>query len=190
MSMTKDYINLLPKRKKQRLPRPGRWTALALLFILAWSVALGVQGREHYRFRSKMASLDKTKQARLQELNLLYKELGIIGSEEMSRETSAIITSLMSERVLWSRVFREFSRIVPQGLWFDSVEGTAAERAEIKIRGAAFSYLTISEFLRSMEATGFFRSPQLLYAQKAVQQGQDVIGFEMLCTVQKGGSGK
>jgi Tfp pilus assembly protein PilN len=189
MSMTKDYINLLPKRKKQRLPRAGRWTLSALLFVLAWSLVLGVEGIELYRFRSKAAALETTKQARLQELNLLYKELGIIGSEEMSRETSAIITSLMSERVLWSRVFREFSRIVPQGLWFDSVEGTAAERAEIKIRGAAFSYLTISEFLRSMETTGFFRSPQLMFAQKAVHQGHDVIAFEILCIVQKGGSG-
>jgi hypothetical protein len=39
--------------------------------------------------------------------------------------------------------------------------------------------------MRSMEKSGYFMDPQLSYAQKAVVQGQDVIGFEIICGMKK-----
>jgi hypothetical protein len=70
-------------------------------------------------------------------------------------------------------------------LWFDSLEGTASERAEIRIRGGAFNYLSVAEFMLVMEKSGYFENPQLAYAQKAVVQGQDVIGFEIICGIKR-----
>jgi hypothetical protein len=45
----------------------------------------------------------------------------------------------------------------------------------------------VAEFMLSMEKSAFFEKPQLVYAQKAVVQGQDVIGFEILCIIKREG---
>jgi len=106
---------------------------------------------------------------------------------QLDQQQAALINSLLQERVLWSEVFKQFSFIVPKGLWFDNLEGNTDGRAEIKIKGGAFNYLSVAEFMLSMEKSAFFEKPQLVYAQKAVVQGQDVIGFEILCIIKREG---
>ena len=91
-----------------------------------------------------------------------------------------------THRVLWSEVFKQFSRIVPGGMWFDNLEGSVAERAEIRIMGGAFNYLSVAEFMLAIEDSAYFDKPQLLYAKRAMVQGQEVIGFEIVCGIVKG----
>ena len=102
-----------------------------------------------------------------------------------SPEKAWLIQSILSERVLWSEVFKQFSLIVPRGLWFDSLEGNSTGKAEMKIRGGAFSYRTVSEFMLAMEKSPYFEKPQLLSAQKVMVQGQETVGFEIVCGVKK-----
>jgi Tfp pilus assembly protein PilN len=87
--------------------------------------------------------------------------------------------------VLWSEVFKQLSLIVPKGLWFDYLEGIADGTTRIKIKGGAFSYLSIADFMLSMEKSGYFERSQLSYAQKVLVQGQDVVGFEIICGMKK-----
>lgn len=184
--MVKDYINLLPGEEKRSTRSAGMGKILIVIFTLAWAGAFGWQGWLMWTDRQHMTSLAWKKQALLQQLNAIYKELGITAPTHVSQQKSALIYSLLGERVLWSQVFKEFSRTVPKGLWFDNLEGSTAGRAEIRIKGGAINYLAVAEFMLAMEKSNYFERPQLLYAQKAAMQGQDVIGFEIICGIKKG----
>lgn len=188
MSVKHDYINLLPRIGKTAArtgyTRGGVWLAL---YLLVWAGAFGWQWMEERDARARLAGLADKKQALQQELNALYQELGIAApSAGMTPEQNAIIAGLLSERVVWSEVFRQFSLVVPKGLWFDSLEGTTEGKAEIKIKGGALNYLGVSELMLALDKSGYFVSPQLIYAQKITAQGQDVIGFEIVCGIRKG----
>jgi Tfp pilus assembly protein PilN len=186
MKAVKDYINLLPKEEAKPAGRGRKAVVYAVLFALAWGGVIGRQWKQAKDFKDQMRSLAFRKQALQQELEALYRDLGIAAPSGMDRNQTELISSLVRDRVLWSEVFREFSHIVPKGLWFDNLEGTAGPRPEIKIKGGAFNYLSVSEFLQALAQSAFFTSPQLLYAQKVTMQGRDVIGFEISCGVRAG----
>jgi Tfp pilus assembly protein PilN len=185
MKVSKEYINLLPREEKKPRRAASTGFLLFLVFVLLWLAVLGWQMNAAWKLKKRLASLAANKQALQQEVGALYKELGISTSPGASQDKAALINSFLNERVSWSAVFKQFSIIVPKGLWFDSLEGTASERAEIRIRGGAFNYLSVAEFMLAMEKSGYFENPQLAYAQKAVVQGQDVIGFEIICGIKR-----
>lgn len=185
MKPVKDYINLLPHTEKKPFSF-SRWgVLLALVFLLVW---LGLFGGQIWQYRSllnRSTALSSQKQTLQSQADALQKELETVTPSGMTRDKAALIQDILQERVLWSEVFKHLSRIVPTGLWFDSLEGNADGKAEIKIKGGAFSYVAIADFMVSMEKSGFFDHPQLSYAQKAVVQGQDVVGFEIICGMKK-----
>ncbi len=189
MKRVKDYINLLPREDKKAADPGGTTKILLVIFALAWGGAFGWQGKLAWDLKGQMTSIAWKKQALLQQLDAMYKELGITApvGAGMAQQRSALIYSLLGERVLWSEVFKQFSRMVPKGLWFDNLEGSTTGRAVIKIKGGAYNYLSVAEFMLAMEKSNFFERPQLLYAQKGIVQGQDVIGFEITCGIKKGG---
>jgi Tfp pilus assembly protein PilN len=185
MKKSKDYINLLPPEEKKPARAMNKAVLVSSLFVLVWLVILGWQMKRVLDLRSRLNTLFAKKQALQQQSADLQKDLGINMSAGMGPEKASVIQSILKERVLWSEVFKQFSMMVPKGLWFDSLEGSADGRAQIKVRGGAFSYLSVSEFMLAMEKSPYFERPQLMYAQKAVAQGQDVIGFEIVCGIKK-----
>lgn len=185
MKKTKDYINLLPPEEKKPGRVGGKRSLFTALFVLAWLVVFGLQLKELLVSRARLNTLIAKKQALQQELATIHKELGIALPAGMSPEKAAVIETILSERVRWSEVFNQFAMMVPKGLWFDSLEGSTMGKAEIKIRGGAFSYLSVAEFMLAMEKSPYFEKPQLLFAQKAVVQGRDVIAFEIACGIKK-----
>lgn len=189
MAMTKDHINLLPREEKSASGGMNTGILLLILCALLWLGVFGWQAKQAWGLKRQVTELTLKKQALFGQLEAIQKELGLTVPAGTSPETAALIHNLLGERVLWSEVFKQFARIVPKGLWFDGLEGSTGSRAEIKIKGGAFSYLSVAEFMLAMEKSGYFEKPQLLYAQKAAVQGQDVIGFEILCGIRKASAG-
>jgi Tfp pilus assembly protein PilN len=185
MKPVKDYINLLPTEEKKPLPFATWVVLLALLFMLVWLGLFGLQVRQYRLLRNRITTLSSQKQALQLQSEALRKELAIVSPSGMTRDKAALIQDILQERVLWSVVFKQLSRIVPTGLWFDYLEGIADGKAEIKIKGGAFNYISIADFMASMEKSGYFEHPQLSYAQKSVVQGQDIVGFEIICGMKK-----
>jgi len=185
MKLSKDYINLLPHAEAKAAVFFSPAFALAVLFVLLWLGLFGWQMEQARGLRKQLALIDANRQSLRQQVAALQKELGVAAPADMSPEKAALINTLISERVPWSAVFKQFSQIVPKGLWFDSLEGSAAGKAEIRVRGGAFNYLSVAEFMLAMDKTGYFENPQLSYAQKAVVQGHEVIGFEIVCGIRK-----
>jgi Tfp pilus assembly protein PilN len=181
----KDYINLLPPEEKKPLSFAMWGLLAALLFMLVWAGIFGWQVRQYRVLQRRYATLSSQKQALLSQADALRIELAKVSPSGMTRDKAALIQDILQERVLWSEVFRQLSRIVPTGLWFDYLEGIADGKAEIKIKGGAFNYISIADFMVSMEKSGYFVHPQLSYAQKTVVQGQDMVGFEIICGMKK-----
>jgi hypothetical protein len=154
--------------------------------VLACVGIFGLKFWERQNMLARLNTLIMQKQAVEQQLTALQKELGVSAPGGMSPAKAALIQNLLGERVLWSEVFREFSHMVPRGLWFDSLEGNSAGNAEIRIRGGAFNYTTVSDFMLAMEHSAYFERPSLLFAQKITMQGRDMIGFEIACGIKKG----
>jgi hypothetical protein len=185
MKKPSDYINLLPREEKKASLFLSKGSIILGLFVLAWLVLLGWQGHKLLDLRSRLNSFTIKKNEYRQQLVALYKELGISLPVGMTPEKAWLIQSILSERILWSEVFKQFSLIVPRGMWFDSLEGSSVGKAEIKIRGGALNYLMIAEFMRALGKSPYFEKPQLIFAQKAVVQGQETVGFEIVCGVKK-----
>ncbi|NTV43631.1 MAG: hypothetical protein HGA63_10070, partial [Syntrophobacteraceae bacterium] len=141
----KDFINLLPQQEKGRSFIKSKGSLIALLFVVVWLGLLGFQAKHQWDLKRRLAPLDVQRQALQQQADAMRKELGISSPTATSPERAALIQTLLEERVLWSEVFKQFSLLVPKGLWFDSLEGnTAGKKAELKIRGGAYSYRTIA----------------------------------------------
>ena len=186
MRPAKDYINLLPRQDGGRSFITSRGSLAALLFIVVWLGLLGWQAKQQWDLKRRLAPLELQRQALQQQADAMRKELGITSPAATSPEKAALIQTLLEERVLWSEVFKQFSLLVPKGLWFDSLEGnTTGNKAELKLRGGAYSYRTIAEFMYSMEKSGYFNNPQLSYARNSVVQGQEIVGFEITSGILK-----
>jgi hypothetical protein len=185
MKKANDYINLLPPEEKVPRGDVNKAVLIAGLFALAWIGVFGWQAKQYLDLRSTMDARIMKKEALQQQLGAFYKDLGIALPAGTSPEKAWLIQSILSQRVLWSEVFKQFSLIVPRGMWFDSLEGSSVGKAEIKIRGGAFNYPTVSSFLLAMEKSPYFEKPQLVFAQKAVVQGRETIGFEIVCGIKK-----
>jgi len=185
MKTEKEYINLLPSKKKKPARAAGPWLAVGTLFVLVWLILFGLKAKQWIELQARLESLMPQKQFLEQQAAALRAELGLTTAAGGSPEQAALIQSLLKERVLWSEVFQQFSRIIPRGIWFDSLEGSSVGEAEIKIRGGAFNYRLISDFMLAMEQSGYFEKPELVFAQKATLQGRDIVGFELHCGVKK-----
>ncbi len=185
MKPVQDYINLLPQEVKKPAPFATWGVLLALLFVVMWLGLFGLQARQYRLLKNRITTLSSQKQTLKQQADALRKELEIVSPSGMTRDKAALIQDILQERVQWSEVFKQLSRIVPTGLWFDYLEGNADGKAEIKIKGGAFNYISIADFMASMEKSRYFDHPQLSYAQKSVVQGQDVVGFEIICGIKK-----
>jgi Tfp pilus assembly protein PilN len=160
------------------------WSLTVAAFVLVWLVLFGLKYQQNQNLRSRLDLLAMQKQAIEQQLTALQKELGL-SAGGMSPVKAALIQNLLGERVLWSEVFKQFSKTVPRGLWFDSLEGSSAGKPEIKIRGGAFSYALVSEFMLAMEHSAYFEKPDLSFAQKTTMHGRDVVTFEIVCGIRK-----
>ena len=186
MRNAKDFINLLPVREKGPFPRVRTALLLAMPFVLLWVAAFGLQVKRAWDLRSEQASLVMKQEELARELAGLQKELGPAAALGFTRQKDLLIRDLLNERVLWSEVFKQFSRIVPRGIWFDSLEGSSPGRTEVKIKGGAFNYQILAQFMHALDKSAFFMNPQLRYAQKTVVRGRDSVRFEILCETRRG----
>ena len=186
MKITKEYINVLPAKVKKPTKALSPWLVTGTLFVLIWLVLFGFKAKQWMELQARLQSLMPQKQILEQQLAAVRAEVGLTSaSSGTNGEQVALIQSLLKERVLWSEVFQQFSRIIPRGVWFDSLEGSSAGEAEIKIRGGAYNYRLISDFMLAMEQSGYFEKPELVFAQKSMLQGRDMVGFEIHCGVKK-----
>ncbi len=184
MKPATDYVNLLPREEKKPTQPPGFTSIVIIVFVLVWIVLFGLKLKQRWDLKAKLDSVTAQKKTVEGQVAAIRAQLGIT-APGANPDRAALIQNLLKERVLWSEVFKQFSRIIPRGVWFDSLDGNSVGKAEIKIKGGSFNYVSVSDFMLAMEQSEYFSKPQLLYAQKTVVHGHDVIAFEIICGIKK-----
>lgn len=100
------------------------------------------------------------------------------------RERIALIERLDRNRFVWPHLMDEISRAVPSFAWLTSLKQlTPVPDVEVQIQGMAANPLTITEFVRNLEASPYISDVRILSSQQEeIEEGLAVQVFTLVAT--------
>ncbi|RLA42033.1 MAG: pilus assembly protein PilN [Gammaproteobacteria bacterium] len=176
-------VNLLPWREVQRQEKKkefliilGMVAAVALLLAGAWGhwvqVQVGWQSERNSLLTAEIAVLDEKVKA-IKELQLRRQQV---------LERMEVIKALQGNRPGVVKVFDEFVRSVPDGIFFIEFNRTAEK---IALVGFAESNNRISTLMRQLDASERFKEPNLTKVEADDTLGEQGSRFELHVVVEK-----
>lgn len=154
------HINLLPWREARRAEQQKRLiTGLAaavavtvLLVAAVWYgyvMAVDYQVARNDRLRAEIAEIDK----KIREI----RELEKLKSQLLARMD--VVENLQTSRSAPVYFFNEIARTLPEGIYLSSITMSGQN---ITIVGEAQSNARVSAYMRAIEASPWFQSPELV----------------------------
>lgn len=166
-------INLLPWREELRKQQLQEFVAVlgavviaAVVVAFAWKQAVAGDVEEQKSRNSYV-------QGQIAELEESIKEI-----EELQRrrdglvERMNVIQGLQGNRPVIVHVFDQFATTVPDGVFYTSIKQAGTT---FQVDGVAESNNRVSNLMRSLDASPWFKNPQL---NKVIAQG-DMFGFSL-----------
>jgi len=200
-------VNLLPRDQGQRtiskesLPVVvGGCTGLLVLAVLGAMFMMG---------SGKIAS----QQRKLDDLNRQFQALPpappgpTAAQQQLAGEQSARVSALttaLSSRVSWDRVFREFSLILPEDVWLTSLSakspispatnasstGGSTVPSMFTIQGRTYSHDGVARLLSRLQVVPDLTNVQLISSTRSKVGNQPVVEFTVAADIAAaGGSG-
>ena len=200
-------VNLLPRDQGQRtitkesLPVVvGGCTGLLVLAVLGAMFMMG---------SGKIAS----QQRKLDDLNRQFQALPppppgpTTAQQQLAGEQSARVSALttaLSSRVSWDRVFREFSLILPEDVWLTSLSakspispatnasstGGSTVPSMFTIQGRTYSHDGVARLLSRLQVVPDLTNVQLISSTRSKVGSQPVVEFTIAADIAAaGGSG-
>lgn len=200
-------VNLLPRDQGQRtitkesLPVVvGGCTGLLVLAVLGAMFMMG---------SGKIAS----EQRKLDDLNRQFQALPppppgpTTAQQQLAGEQSARVSALttaLSSRVSWDRVFREFSLILPEDVWLTSLSakspispatnasstGGSTVPSMFTIQGRTYSHDGVARLLSRLQVVPDLTNVQLISSTRSKVGNQPVVEFTIAADIAAaGGSG-
>ena len=122
------------------------------------------------------------------------------GQQQLAGEQSARVTALttaLSSRVSWDRVFREFSLILPDDVWITSLSakspispatnasstGGATEPTMFTVQGRTYSHDGVARLLSRLQLVPDLTNVQLLSAARSMVGKQPVVDFQIAADI-------
>ena len=172
-------INLLPREERQVkrnivLPKLGAlMPVFALLMVAALFVAFAlIQTMQVGRLNADIARA-KAEAEKLRPQIEAIKEL-TQKREELTRRLD-VIAGLDKNRLWRVKLVDELSRCVPEHLWLNNYEETAAD--QVKIEGVTFSNLLVADLMSRLEASPLYGNVDLVVAEKGQIDQRNVVKF-------------
>lgn len=152
-------INLLPWRQESRKQRQQEFVAIVLAvagiavgIVLFVHVALSKQVSDQLERNTYIRAEISTLDSKIKEIDELQKR-----REELLARMK-VIQDLQGHRPVIVRVFDEFVRAMPDGVFFQTVE----RKGDVfSIVGVADSANQVSSLMRNLDASQWFRNPVL-----------------------------
>ncbi len=170
-------INLLPWRQAYREEKKREFVGIiAAVFIVAalgaysWvssvESAIENQGSRNRLLDQEIAKLE----AQVKEISELKK----VRDDLLAR--IKVIQDLEGTRPVIVRYFDDFARAIPDGVFVTLVDrkGTV-----VSIEGVAESYNRVASFMRNLDASDWFASPNLTSVTAAPEEGEQASMFKM-----------
>lgn len=170
-------INLLPWRQVYREEKKREFIGIiagvgliaafgAYLWVSSVENAIENQNARNQILNQEIAKLD----AQVKEISEIKK----VRDDLLAR--IKVITDLEGTRPVIVRYFDELARAIPDGVWITSVD---RKGTTLTIDGVAESYNRVASFMRNLEASDWYASPNLSSVQAAPDQGDDASTFKM-----------
>ena len=176
-------INLLPWRQEYRAQKQKEFQQVAAVVVLAagfsvfmWmktvDAQIANQNERNQILQTEIAALDK----QVKEIKDLKKR-----RQELI-DRMRVIQELQGNRPLAVRYFDEMVRAAPEGLWLSSLKRVGKT---MHISGVAESNNRVSSFMRSLDQSDWFESPNLTGVTAKPEFGEQASAFEMTVNVSK-----
>jgi len=152
-------INLLPWRLERRKHRQNEFFAmLGGAAVLAALVAFGLiqyfDGLEKNQ-KARIAYLDK----QIAEVDAQIKDIENLEAQRASLlQRKQVIEDLQSNRSQMVHLFDELVRTIPEGIRLTSIKQAGQQ---LTLNGVAQSNARVSAYMRSIEASGWMKNPDL-----------------------------
>jgi Tfp pilus assembly protein PilN len=197
-------VNLLPQDRGQRTIKKESLPVL----IGACSAVLvaAVLGAMFMMGSGKVAA----EQRKLDDLNRVYQALPpppagpSVAQQQLAGEQSARVSALstaLSSRVAWDRVFREFSLVLPNDVWLTTLTAkspispvtnvatsTGGAPSQFTIQGRTYSHDGVARLLSRLQVVPDLTNVQLLSSTLSKVGGQDVVEFSLAADIKVSGA--
>ena len=169
-------INLLPWRQELRKQRQQEFVAILLAVSL---VAVGIVLFAHMALSKQVSDQEERNQYIKAEISKLDFQITEIDALQKRRDEllsrMKVIQDLQGRRPVIVRVFDELVRVIPDGVYLKSLE----RKGDVfTISGVAESANQVSNLMRNLDASPWFKSPVLstVAADQASSGSKDKTG--------------
>ena len=174
-------INLLPVRKqKARSSSVIQLAALAIAAVVIVAAAMGV----NLYFANEIETQEKAIAETRDEITRLKTIIGEVN--ELDKQKPRLIAQLSVIDTLEKgkrgpvRVLDELSLNIPKRVWITSFDES---NGVLVLKGLGLENADISEFLRSLQKSRYFKDVRLQYTQSEPQGGVSIYGFQLTAGV-------
>jgi len=150
-------------------------------------------------------------QRKLDDLNRIYQALPpppagpSAAQQQLAGEQSARVTALstaLTSRVAWDRVFREFSLVLPEDVWLTTLTAKSpispvtnaatstpgGAPSQFTIQGRTYSHDGVARLLSRLQVVPDLTNVQLLSSTLSKVGGQDVVDFSIAADIKVSGA--
>lgn len=198
-------VNLLPRDQPQRTIKkeslPVLVGACSGVLVLALLGAMFMMGS------GKVAA----QQRKVDDLNRAYQALPpppagpSAAQQQLAGEQSARVSALstaLTSRVAWDRVFREFSLVLPEDVWLTTLSAKSpispvtntptstgtGPPSQFTIQGRTYSHDGVARLLSRLQVVPDLTNVQLLSSTLSKVGGQDVVEFSIAADIKVTGA--
>ncbi|MBB5213078.1 PilN domain-containing protein [Microbulbifer hydrolyticus] len=174
-------INLLPWRQEYRAQKQKEFQQVAGLVVIAACVSVFMWMKT---VDAQIANQNERNQLLNTEITALNKQVREIKNLKKRRQElidrMRVIQELQGNRPLSVRYFDDMVRAAPEGLWLTNLKRSGKT---LKISGVAESNNRVSSFMRSLDQSEWYESPNLTGVTAKPEFGEQASAFEMTVRV-------
>ena len=198
-------VNLLPRDQPQRTIK--KESLPVLIGACSGVLVLAVLGAMFMMGSGKVAA----QQRKLDDLNRVYQALPpppagpSAAQQQLAGEQSARVSALstaLTSRVAWDRVFREFSLVLPEDVWLTSLNAKSpispltntptstgtGPASQFTIQGRTYSHDGVARLLSRLQVVPDLTNVQLVSSTLSKVGGQDVVDFSIAADIKVTGA--
>lgn len=170
-------INLLPWRQEYRAKKQKEFQQVALLVVIVAALSVFAWMKI---VDGQVVDQNGSNQTLQVKINALNKQVSEIKDLKKRRQKlidrMRVIQELQGNRPLAVRYFDELVQATPEGLWLTSLE---RKGSKLELSGVAESNNRVSSFMRNLDQSDWYNSPNLTDVTASPAFGEQASGFQL-----------
>ncbi|WP_444923672.1 PilN domain-containing protein [Microbulbifer sp. DLAB2-AF] len=170
-------INLLPWRQEYRAQKQKEFQQVLVLVIIAAAASVFLWMKTVDR---QVATQNERNQILQVKINALNKQVSEIKDLKKRRQElidrMRVIQELQGNRPLAVRYFDELVQATPEGLWLLEL---TRKGSQLELSGIAESNNRVSSFMRNLDQSDWYESPNLTDVTASPEYGEQASAFQL-----------